>query len=110
MLLMTAAGRFLIVKHNLSITASRESNTSFWKPRFRISFHIRSLMRSKKKTRITSLCMPLPIRMGITKGQWIYLLALAVEFGAVALVGKLGDMNVASMFVAAKMFDRRAEG
>ena len=35
--------------------------------------------------------------MGITKGQWIYLLALAVEFGAVALVGKLGDMNVASM-------------
>ena len=50
------------------------------------------------------------IRMGITKGQWIYLLALAVEFGAVALVGKLGDMNVASMFVAAKMFDRRAEG
>ena len=32
-------------------------------------------MRSKKKTRITSLCMPLPIRMGITKGQWIYLLA-----------------------------------
>lgn len=52
----------------------------------------------------------LPIRMGITKGQWIYLLALAVEFGAVALVGKLGDMNVASMFVAAKMFDRRAEG
>ena len=34
---------------------------------------------------------------------------LAVEFGAVALVGKLGDMNVASMFVAAKMFDRRAE-
>ena len=64
-------------------------------------------MRSKKKTRITSLCMPLPIRMGITKGQWIYLLALAVEFGAVALVGKLGDMNVASMFVAAKMFDRR---
>lgn len=49
-------------------------------------------------------------RMGITKGQWIYLLALAVEFGAVALVGKLGDMNVASMFVAAKMFDRRAEG
>lgn len=64
-------------------------------------------MRSKKKTRITSLCMPLPIRMGITKGQWIY--PLAVEFGAVALVGKLGDMNVASMFVAAKMFDRRAE-
>ena len=53
--------------------------------------------------------MPLPIRMGITKGQWIYLLALAVEFGAVALVGKLGDMNVASMSVAAKMFDRRAE-
>lgn len=52
--------------------------------------------------------MPLPIRMGITKGQWIY--PLAVEFGAVALVGKLGDMNVASMFVAAKMFDRRAEG
>ena len=48
-------------------------------------------MRSKKKTRITSLYMPLPIRMGITKGQWIYLLALAVEFGAVALVGKLGD-------------------
>lgn len=47
--------------------------------------------------------------MGITKGQWIYLLALAVEFGAVALVGKLGDMNGASMFVAAKMFDRRAE-
>lgn len=47
--------------------------------------------------------------MGIAKGQWIYLLALAVEFGAVALVGKLGDMNVASMFVAAKMFDRRAE-
>ena len=36
--------------------------------------------------------------------------AAAVEFGAVALVGKLGDMNVASMFVAAKMFDRRAEG
>ena len=66
-------------------------------------------MRSKKKTRITSLCMPLPIRMGITKGQWTYLLALAVEFGAVALVGKLGDMNVASMFVAAKMFDRRAD-
>ena len=58
----------------------------------------------------TLLCMPLPIRMGITKGQWTYLLALAVEFGAVALVGKLGDMNVASMFVAAKMFDRRAEG
>ena len=57
-----------------------------------------------------ALCMPLLIRMGITKGQWIYLLALAVEFGAVALVGKLGDMNVASMFVAAKMFDRRAEG
>ena len=54
--------------------------------------------------------MPLPIRMGIAKGQWIYLLALAVEFGAVALVGKLGDMNVASMFVAAKMFDRRADG
>ena len=52
---------------------------------------------------------PLPIRMGIAKGQWIYLLALAVEFGAVALVGKLGDINVASMFVAAKMFDRRAE-
>ena len=67
-------------------------------------------MRSKKKTRITSLCKPLPIRMGITKGQWIYLLALAVEFGAVALVGKLGDMNVASMFVAAKMFDRRGGG
>lgn len=67
-------------------------------------------MRSKKKTRITSPCMPLPIRMGITKGQWIYPLALAVEFGAVALVGKLSDMNVASMFVAAKMFDRRAEG
>jgi len=68
-------------------------------------------MRSKKKTRITSLCMPLPIRMGIAKGQWIYLLALAVEFGAVALVGKLGALavNVASMFVAAKMFDRRAE-
>ena len=57
-----------------------------------------------------AVCMPLLIRMGITKGQWIYLLALAVEFGAVALVGKLGDMNVASMFVAAKMFDRRAEG
>ena len=54
--------------------------------------------------------MPLPIRMGITKGQWIYLLALAVEFGAVVLVGKLGDMNVASMFVAVKMFDRWAEG
>ena len=54
--------------------------------------------------------MPLPIRMGITKGQWIYLLALAGEVGAMALVGKLGDMNVASMFVAAKMFDRRAEG
>ena len=68
------------------------------------------LFDAKKKTRITSLCMPLPIRMGITKGQWIYLLALAVEFGAMALVGKLGDMNVASMFVAAKMFDRRAEG
>ena len=66
-------------------------------------------MRSKKKTRITSLCMPLPIRMGITKGQWIYLLALAVEFGAMALVGKLGNMNVASMFVAAKMFDRRGK-
>ena len=43
MLLMTAAGRFLIVKHNLSITASRESNTSFWKPRFRISFQICSI-------------------------------------------------------------------
>ena len=50
-------------------------------------------MRSKKETRITSLCMPLPIRMGIAKGQWIYLLALAVEFGAVALVGKLGDIK-----------------
>lgn len=67
-------------------------------------------MRSKKKTRITSLCMPLPIRMGITKGQWIYLLALAVEFGAVTLVGKLGDMNVTETAAAAKMFDRRAEG
>ena len=77
-----------------------------------------------------ALCMPLLIRMGITKGQWIYLLALAIEFGAVALVGKLGGegvvekisalalpiflaalaVNIASMFVAAKMFDRRAEG
>ena len=82
----------------------REDDDNFKTP------SICSLMRSKKKTRITSLCMPLPIRMGITKGQWIYLLALAVEFGAVALVGKLGDMNVASMFVATKMFDRRAEG
>ena len=76
-----------------------------------------------------ALCIPLLIRAGVTKGQWIYLLALAVEFGAVALVGKHGDVNimekaaalscpifltalavnVASMFVAAKMFDQKAE-
>ena len=77
-----------------------------------------------------ALRMPRLIRMGIPRGQWISLLALGFVFGAVALVGKLGDMNVtetaaalscpiflaalavnvASMFVAAKMFDRRAEG
>ena len=67
--------------------------------------------------------------MGITKGQWIYLLALVAEFGVTAIIGKLGGegvvekisalalpfflaalaVNIASMFVAAKMFDRRAE-
>ena len=77
-----------------------------------------------------ALCMPLLIRMGITKGQWIYLLALVAEFGVTAIIGKLGGegvvekisalafpsflaalaVNIASMFVAAKMFDRRAEG
>ena len=77
-----------------------------------------------------ALCMPPLIRMGVTKGQWIYLLALVAEFGVTAIIGKLGGegvvekisalalpiflaalaVNVASMFVAAKMFDRRAEG
>ena len=77
-----------------------------------------------------ALCMPLLIRMGVTKGQWIYLLSLVAEFGVMAIIGKLGGegvaekisalalpiflaalaVNVASMFVAAKMFDRRAEG
>ena len=77
-----------------------------------------------------ALCMPLLIRMGVTKGQWVYLLALVAEFGVTAIIGKLGGegvmerisalalpiflaalaVNVASMFVAAKMFDRRAEG
>ena len=76
-----------------------------------------------------ALCMPLLIRMGVTKGQWIYLLALGLEFGVKAIIGRLGGenvtvmadafalpiflaalaVNVASMFVAAKMFDRRAE-
>ena len=77
-----------------------------------------------------ALCMPLLIRMGVTKGQWIYLLSLVAEFGVMAIIGNLGGegvaekisalalpiflaalaVNVASMFVAAKMFDRRAEG
>ena len=77
-----------------------------------------------------ALCMPLLIRMGVTKGQWVYLLSLAAEFGVMAIIGNLGGegvvekisalalpiflaalaVNVASMFVAAKMFDRRAEG
>ena len=76
-----------------------------------------------------ALCMPLLVRMGVTKGQWVYLLALGLEFGAAAIVGRLGGaeamqnvaafawliflaalaVNVASMFVAAKMFDRKAE-
>ena len=77
-----------------------------------------------------ALCMPLLIRMGVTKGQWVYLLSLVAEFGVMAIIGNLGGegvvekisalalpiflaalaVNVASMFVAAKMFDRRAEG
>ena len=76
-----------------------------------------------------AVCMPLLIRMGVTKGQWVYLLALGLEFGVTAIIGKLGGegvmetvaamalpiflaalaVNVASMFVAAKMFDQRAE-
>ena len=76
-----------------------------------------------------ALCMPLLIRMGVTKGQWVYLLSLVAEFGVMAIIGNLGGegvaekisalalpiflaalaVNVASMFVAAKMFDRRAE-
>ena len=63
------------------------------------------------------------------KIQWVYLLSLVAEFGVMAIIGKLGGegvaekisalalpiflaalaVNVASMFVAAKMFDRRAE-
>ena len=32
-----------------------------------------------------ALCMPLLIRMGVTKGQWVYLLSLVAEFGVMAI-------------------------
>ena len=76
-----------------------------------------------------AMCMPPLARMGIAKGQWVYMLAVCVEFGVTAMISRLGGenvtmladafalpiflaalaVNVASMFVAAKMFDRRAE-
>lgn len=76
-----------------------------------------------------AMCMPPLARMGIAKGQWVYMLAVCVEFGVTALISRLGGegametvaalalpiflvalaVNIASMFVAAKMFDQRAE-
>ena len=76
-----------------------------------------------------ALTMPPLIRVGVARGQWIYLLAIIIEFGASAAIGKLGGegilqtveafagiiffaaltINVGSMFVSARLFDQRME-
>ena len=69
------------------------------------------------------------VRVGVARGQWIYLLAVIIEFGASAAISKLGGegilqtveafawiiffaalaINVGSMFVSARLFDQRME-